>query len=315
MFSNLIIAFHTVFPLCVLLGLGAFLGKKGMCGPVTQKEGNNIVFKALLPCLIFKNIFYTDFNTDFDLFLVVFSVGVVFFQYGYGVVLSRILDDDVKCQGAIVHSVFRTNALIFGMAVLINMYGSGDVLGASSIAMAVVVPIVNVLAVITLERYRGGKADGAKIFRGVISNPIIVATLIALVLRGVGISNFPEFVNLSISSIAALTTPMALLFLGASVDVESIKRNSKKLVICIFSRLVVLPAILVTIAALVGFRESSLACVLVISGGPTAVAAYTMSVSMDSDSDFTGQMVAFTTTFSCGTIFLWIFILMQLGLL
>ncbi len=314
MFSNLIVAFNTVFPLVVLLALGAFLGKKGMCGEITQKQGNNIVFKALLPCLIFKNIFYTDFNTDFDLALLLYSVGVVFAQYILATILGIILAKDVKRKGAIVHSVFRTNALIFGMAVLINMYGNGN-LGAASVAMAVVVPIVNVLAVFTLERYRGGNVETSNILRGVITNPIIIATLIALALRGFGISNFPQFINLSISSIASLTTPMALLFLGASVDMEAIRRNSKALVICIFTRLVILPLILVGIAALIGFRDSALATILVISGGPTAVAAYTMSVSMDSDHEFTGEMVAFTTVFSCGTIFLWIFILMQLGFL
>ena len=64
------------------------------------------------------------------------------------------------------------------------------------------------------KKYRGGKVTTKNVLKGIAKNPIIVATVVALAFRIVGISEFPEFVDLSISSIAALTTPMALLFLG-----------------------------------------------------------------------------------------------------
>ncbi len=314
MFSNFVISFNTVFPLVVLLCLGAFLRKKGMCDEITQKQGNNIVFKALLPCLIFKNVFYTDFDTDFEPKLVIFSVGIVFVQYLLATCLALAIEKKPKTRGAIIHTVFRTNSLIFGMAILINMYGS-DVLGSASISLAVIIPIVNVLAVYTLEKYRGGKVTTKNVLKGIAKNPIIVATVVALAFRIVGISEFPEFVDLSISSIAALTTPMALLFLGASVELSKIKQNSRNLVIGVSTRLVFLPAVIVSVAVLLGFRDINLATILTICGGPTAVTSYTMSVSMDSDSDLTGEMVTFTTVLSCLTLFGWIFALKQLGFL
>ena len=314
MFTNFIISFNTVFPLVVLLCLGAFLRKRGMCDETTQKQGNNIVFKALLPCLIFKNVFYTDFSTDFEPKLVIFSVGVVFVQYIIATCLAFAIDKRPKTRGAIIHTVFRTNSLIFGMAILINMYGS-EKLGSASISLAVIIPIVNVLAVYTLEKYRGGKVSVSRVLKGIAKNPIIVATVVALAFRAVGISDFPEFVDLSISAVAALTTPMALLFLGASVELSKIKQNSRNLIIGVSTRLVFLPAIIVTIAVLFGFRGINLATILTICGGPTAVTSYTMAVAMDSDYDLTGEMVTFTTVLSCLTLFGWIFILKQLTFL
>ena len=288
--------------------------KRGMCNEVTQKQGNNIVFKALLPCLIFKNVFYTDFDTDFELNLVLFSVGIVFVQYILATCLAFAIDKRPKTRGAIIHTVFRTNSLIFGMAILINMYGP-DVLGSASISLAVIIPIVNVLAVYTLEKYRGGKVSFARVMRSIAKNPIIVATVVALVFRGLHISDFPEFVDLSISAIAALTTPMAILFLGASVELSKIKQNSRNLIIGVSTRLVFLPAIIVSIAVMLGFRGINLATILTICGGPTAVTSYTMAVAMDSDYDLTGEMVTFTTVLSCLTLFGWIFLLKQLGFL
>ena len=314
MFTNFIISFNTVFPLVVLLCLGAFLRKRGMCDEITQKQGNNIVFKTLLPCLIFKNVFYTDFSTDFEPKLVIFSVGVVFVQYIIATCLAFAIDKRPKTRGAIIHTVFRTNSLIFGMAILINMYGS-EKLGSASISLAVIIPIVNVLAVYTLEKYRGGKVSVSRVLKGIAKNPIIVATVVALAFRAVGISDFPEFVDLSISAVAALTTPMALLFLGASVELSKIKQNSRNLIIGVSTRLVFLPAIIVTIAVLFGFRGINLATILTICGGPTAVTSYTMAVAMDSDYDLTGEMVTFTTVLSCLTLFGWIFILKQLTFL
>lgn len=312
MLNNFIVSFNTVFPLCVLIALGAFIKQRGKCSELTEKEANNIIFKALVPFLIFKNIFYTDFSNDFNIKLVLFCIGTVFLQYFIATILAHIIEKEPKTQGAIVHSVFRTNALIFGMAILINLYGTSK-LGSASIAMALILPFTNTFAVYTLEKYRGGKVSYKNIAVGVAKNPIILATVVALILRGVGISNFPEFINMSISTLAAMTSPMALLFLGASIEPSKIKDNSKNLVIGIISRLIVLPAIVITIAIMLGFRDIDLTTIMTITAGPTAVTAYTMAVSMDSNSDLTGEMVTFTTALSCATVFGWIFILMQLG--
>ncbi len=315
MFSNFVTAFNTVLPLCMLIALGFFLRQKGKIGNLTQKESNEVVFKALLPFLIFKNIFYTNFKTDFNLRLIIFSIGIIFLQYIIATVLAFSIEKkDSKTKGALIHTVFRTNSLIYGMAILINLYGNNR-LGSASVAMALTLPFTNTLAVFTLEKFRGGKMSYKNLLIGVAKNPIIVATFIALLLRAVGIDNFPGFINMSIATLAELTSPMALLFLGASIEPSKIKDNVRNLVYGITTKLIVSPAIVIALAVYMGFRGVDLAAIMCITGGPTAVTAYSMAASMDSNADLTAEMVTFTTFLSCGTIFCWIFILMQMGML
>ena len=68
-------------------------------------------------------------------------------------------------------------------------------------------------------------------------------------------------------------------------------------------------------AYLTGLRGNELGIVLVITGSPVASAAYPMAMAMDSDYELTGQMVVISSLLCCFTMFLWIFLLRQTGLL
>ena len=46
---------------------------------------------------------------------------------------------------------------------------------------------------------------------------------------------------------------------------------------------------------------------------PTAVSSFTMAQQMDSDAELTAGAVVFSSGFACLTLFLWIFLLKQMG--
>lgn len=66
--------------------------------------------------------------------------------------------------------------------------------------------------------------------------------------------SLPETIDKTVSDIAAVATPLALIVLGASVTFDSIKGCSRNLIICIIARLVVVPALCLGTAALIGIR-------------------------------------------------------------
>ena len=89
----------------------------------------------------------------------------------------------------------------------------------------------------------------------------------------------------------------------------------RNLVVCTAMRLVILPAIAVFFAVLLGFRGLPLGCVLLIFAPPVAVNSYTMALEMGGDGELAAEIVVLTAAFSCLTLFLWIFLLKSLGLL
>ena len=124
----------------------------------------------------------------------------------------------------------------------------------------------------------------------------------------------PPVVEKTVSQISAAATPMALIVLGASFNIKSVEEGIKDLSICVIGRLIVVPAIILSVAALIGIRDIAFITLIGIFASPCAVSSYTMAQQMDSDADLAGNTVIFTSALACFTMFVWIFLFKQLGM-
>ena len=105
-----------------------------------------------------------------------------------------------------------------------------------------------------------------------------------------------------------------MILLGASFNKSSVHAGKKNLTICVLSRLVIVPAIGLGLAAMLGVRDVALVSLIAMMAAPPAVSSYTMAEAMDSDGELAGNAVIFATPLSCVTIFLWLFLFKSLGM-
>ena len=201
--------------------------------------------------------------------------------------------------------------MIFGIPVTTALFGS-DAIGATALLVAVVVPLFNMLAVITLETFRGSKINVKKIVTGIITNHMILGTVIGMFFLVLG-WKLPFAIEKSILDLSKVTTPLALVILGASFTFSSVRGNVKNVCIGVLGKLVLSPIIFLPIAIAFGFRGVNLGILLAIFGSPTAVSSFSMAKQMDADADLAGQLVVFGSMLSVVTMFVWIFILKQGG--
>ena len=91
-----------------------------------------------------------------------------------------------------------------------------------------------------LEVFRGGKPEFKKIIKGILSNPLIIASAIGILtlLSGVKLN---KIVESSVNDVAKIATPLALVLLGASVKLSRVKGNIKQLIIAVSGKLIVMP--------------------------------------------------------------------------
>lgn len=178
--------------------------------------------------------------------------------------------------------------------------------------IAVVVPIFNFLAVIILEIFRGGRIDVKKIVKGIITNPLILSSMAGLILLFLNIK-LPYFIEKSINDISKIATPLALIILGGSFEFNKVSGNIKQIFIGVMGKLIIVPIIFIPIAIKLGFRYIELATLMIMLTAPTAVSSFTMAEQMDGDGELAGQLVVFSSAASVFTIFIWIFIIKQLG--
>ena len=151
------------------------------------------------------------------------------------------------------------------------------------------------------------------ILKGVLKNPMIlgaIAGALCLILE----IHIPKPVLKPVGQIAAATTPVALIILGASFKFGSTHEHRPQLIGCILGRLIIVPAIMLSVAAALGFRGIDFVTLIAIFGTPCAVVSFAMAQQMDGDSDLAGNCVVFTSALSCLTIFCWILFFKTIGI-
>lgn len=309
--ENLIISFNVVLPLFLCMALGYFLKWIKLYDDATLKTINKLVFKVFLPIYLFRSIYTTDLSAVFNPKLILFAVlGILAWFVFLMLVVPRIEKEDAK-RGVMVQAMFRSNFVLYGLPVAVSLCGEENI-GATSLMIGIVVPIFNVLAVITLETFRGGKPSVAKMAKGIATNPLIIASVIGIAFYFLNIK-LPTAVEKTVTDLGRVATPLALVALGGEFKFHKVKGNLKQLIIAVCGKLVISPLAIVAAGIVLGFRDEMLVPILLMSGAPAAVSSYTMAQQMGGDGELAGEIVVFTTALSILTIFLWVFVLKQLG--
>lgn len=307
--ENLILSLNVVLPLFITMSLGYFLKYLNMFDNNTLDTMNNITFKSFLPMLLFYNIYKTDLQGVFNLKLMIFSATCVIALYLILYLIVPLIEKDNKKRGALLQGLFRSNFVIFGIPITESLFGSEKV-GVAALLIAVIVPLFNILSVIALETFRGGKPDFRKISIGIIKNPLIIASCLGILTLLLKIK-IPTAMEKTISDVSKIATPLSLILLGASFKFDNIKKYLKQTTIAVVGKTILTPCIILPICIMFGYRGVELTTLMIIFAAPTAISSFTMAQQMDSDSDLAGQIVVFTSAFYVVTVFMLIFILKQ----
>ena len=262
--------------------------------------------------MMFYSIYTTELATSFRPNLMLFGAcGVLIIFFLLMLIIPRI-EKDNKRRGVLVQAIFRSNFVLFGIPIVGNIFGDQNI-AVASMMIAIIVPIYNVLAVLALETFRGGKFSLLPILKGVLKNPMILGAIAGATLLILGVE-VPKPILKPIGQISAATTPVALIILGASFKFGSTHAHRKQLLGAIFGRLILVPAIILSLAAFVfGFRGIEFVTLIAIFASPCAVVSFAMAQQMGGDSDLAGNCVVFTSALSCFTMFCWILLFKTLG--
>lgn len=312
MFSNFLVCINAVIPLFCLLVIGFIVRRADILKDEEVHRFNHMVFVVFFPPLMFQNLYGSSEGFLPDGRLILFAVLFILAVIALSIPLVKRIEKNPRSQGAMIQAVYRSNFILMGLPVAINIFGKGHVSDVA-LLIAVIVPMYNVVSVIILESFRGRKPDIRQIVRKVATNPIILGALAGILAVALHIT-LPSPVAAAVEWMADATTPMALILLGASFDISTVKGQKRNLVFCILMRLVIVPAAGLSLAALLGFRGVPFVGLIAMLATPMAVSSYTMADNMDSDGELAGNCVIFSTPLSCLTLFGWLFLFKTLGM-
>lgn len=309
--ESLIISLEIVLPLFLLMALGYVIKLTGMMNETSVKQVNKVIFKIFLPLLVFCNIYNTELAESFNSHLLLYGVAGVLIQFVLSLCLAVLLEKDNSQRGVMLQGMFRSNFVLFGIPISTALFGD-TAAGLASILIAVIIPLYNVLAVISLELFNGKKPNLGKILIGIITNPLIIGSVLGIVFVVLKLS-IPKPIYDTITDLSSIATPLAFVILGASFSFGDVGRYIKNVLIVLSAKLLVFPALFLGIALLLGFRGTPLAVLLTVFGAPIAVSSFTMAQQMGGNDKLAGQLVVFSSIFSIGTMFLLIFLLKELA--
>lgn len=324
--ADLIFALNATAPIIILVMLGFFMKRVGVIPYELAKPINKIVFKLLLPIMLFNNIYkiedFGSINVGYLIFVAV-SVAVLFFA---GLFLSALMTSERSRRAVLIQAVFRSNYALIGIPLAISLFGDEGAATASLLS-AVSIPVFNIFAVIALSLFdpSGKRPSPKRVLLGIIKNPLIIGISAGLLTLGVRALFTKVGVAFRLTDIEPLTkvigqisgaaTPIALLALGAQFEFSAISGMKREIIWGTLIRTLIVPALAIGTAMLFpSFGGAHFAAFVGLYCTPLAVSTVPMTQEMGSDAELAGQLVIFTTIASAFGIFFFTYILRLIGI-
>ncbi|MGH1371599.1 MAG: AEC family transporter [Cellvibrionaceae bacterium] len=295
-----------------------------LCGAIFKSVGlindrwvglfSNLVFYVSLPMLMFFSVVRKPLGEVFELGLTLICVAVTLIVYGLSVAWARQAslapeDATVFQQGAL-----RGNLGIIGISLCLNAYGN-DVLVTVSILMALLTIVYNLLSVfVFVDGLNEGRLSKTVLLRSLGKNPLIVAILLGFPLAIIGIEVPGGVLDFS-DRFVALTLPLALISIGASLSFRSVKADFQPLAKVAVLKLLVAPLLGGMACLFLGYRGESLGVVFLLLASPAATASFIMAKAYGANHVLAANVVVFTTLLSLLTISGGVFLLTFLELM
>lgn len=322
--DSFLFAVNAVLPIILMVALGYLLRRLGFINADFAKRGNKLVFRVFLPVMLFLNVYNIDASMDIGITYIGYAVIATFIFYFLAILLSGFSTKEKNRRAPFIQSVFRSNYALIGIPLAEAFYGKEGA-AVAALLSAVSIPLFNVLAVITFAVFAdGGKPSIKKILKGIVTNPLIIGVALGAVMllvknllgsRGItytlsDVAPLYKFLNY----LSGMATPLALIVLGAQFEFSAIPGMKREIIISTLMRIVVVPAIAISVAVASGlFSGAHIAAFVALFGTPVAVSTVPMTQELGGDTALAGQLVVWTTLLSSVTIFLFSFILKAVG--
>lgn len=321
--DSLIFALNAVTPLIGLVAIGYFLKRVGLMDGELVKKLNRLVFRVFLPATLFLNVYKISKPGDIQFGYIVYAILATLCIFAVSLVALTFIVPQKARRGALLQVAFRSNYALVGIPLASSLYGEEGVIAASLLS-AVIIPVFNILAVISLSVFREGdeKTSVKTVLTGVAKNPLIQAIFLGLAVLlirsvfvraeiGFRLSDIQPLYTV-LDYLSRLSTPLALLVLGAQFEFSTVSTLKKEITLGVLMRAVIVPSLGLGVAYLFfheSFSGAHFASFVAVFATPVAVSSVPMTQEMKGDVTLMGQLVVWTTLFSAFSVFLASFLL------
>jgi predicted permease len=302
---------NSLFPVFAVIFLGALLKRTNLTNDAFLATSDRLIYYIFFPALLFWKIGGSaqTFSPDSLRFYgaALAAIGVL---YGLSTLYIIIFRVPAFQAGTFSQSCYRFNTYI-GMAVILTAWGEAGV-AQFGVLIGAAIPIINVMAVTTLIWFSDQALAWPKrlrlTFTALGTNPLILACAAGIVYAR-WINAFPLFVENTLKLGATVTLPLALLSIGGSLTLGTLKRHLPMALVGAIFKLVALPAVGWSLMRLFKVVPTFYPVGMLFFALPTSTAIYVLSAQLGSDTELAAAAVVLSTglSFFSMSLVLWYF--------
>lgn len=267
--------FDALFPIFALIALGFLLKRSGFPSGEFWPAIERLTYFLLFPCLLFVTLF-TAKTTPFGSLAMTGGLVVSVLFVSWAADRARVFFGfDGPSATSVFQGSIRPNTYV-GLAACAGLYGA-EGLQAAAIAVAVLVPTVNVLCVSFLMRHGSmASEDKSQRFLSIAKNPLILACVAGMAANLAGLA-IPGAIVETLSAVGRASLPMGLLAVGSGLRFESLGVRGKQLGAAAVLKLLLLPLACVVAAKLLGVSGAQLGAAVIFSAIPASASSYVLA--------------------------------------
>lgn len=309
--ESLLVCFRAVVPIFLMMALGYLAQRLGAIRREDVPRMNKIAFRFFLSITLFYSIYKSDISRAVQPKLLLFSVAAVLVEFALAAGFVLLTEKEPEKRGVKIQGLFRSNFVLIGLP-LTEALAEGKDIGPVALLIAVVVPLFNAMAVVTLEAFRGNRPPVGKILGNILINPLIIASALGLLFLLTPL-RLGTVLESTVRQISGVANPFMLFLLGAFFRFDGLRRYWRDLLEVSIGRLVVIPGVMLTAAWLLGFRGVAFAGLIPMFGSAAAVSSFTMVQQLGGDDELAGDIVVITSALCVVTLFGWSLLFKTLG--
>lgn len=309
----MITTLNAIAPIFLIITTGYLLFRTRIVDESVWSAIEHICFYLLFPFLIIRTLSRANLGSvpviDFMAVIVVAILGMSALL----ILIQAFIWKRFPQSGPSFSSIFQGATRFHGfvaIAVIGPLYGDAGVTLAA-LALAIMVPLLNVISVVVLSVY--GHSDTRPqviaVAKKIVTNPLIIACIVGLLFNWLGL---PDILYETIGIIGAGGLGLALLAVGAGMNFGQAAQHKMLLTVGVLTRLIGMPTIVIAMSWLVGLDGIARTVAIIAGAVPTAASAYVMARKMGGNAELMSSIVTFQVIVAFFTLPLFIYIAEQL---
>jgi len=284
----------------LVIGLGFVVAKFGSINEHGRKAITALIIDLIFPCYVING-----FIKNIGMFSggdALFALGLATLVQGTTLAVNHFLYRKVpkERQSVLRYGTAISNSAFLGLPLVESVFGSAGLTYAS---IFVIPQRINCFGIAI--NYFIPSDENANALKKTLTQPSILATIVGIVIMQVGWRP-PELVVNTISSIAACSTPLSMLMIGAMIySLGGEKRLDRLTVWFTFLRLIGIPLVVFILFRLAGLDRIVVGTAVLLAAMPAGTTVALLADKYGMDAGFAGKLVLVTTVVSMLTLPVW----------